>query len=378
MKKIIPQIKKHTAIFFKSMAGIAQKTASIQFSGQLKKHGRLLILFALGILIIFTVNSYFPAQNSQELRLPVNSAAITLAEKDVPAHIENLDNNGHILAIRSQSNNQIMPHNLLNALQFIDEAFIKQPETKKRKEFAQLAPLLQPDGATTPGLFVNTPYPDPLDLTGAPLRWRLPDNLLAGYSVPKNYPVFIEPEKLAPVPKLPQTASSYQELVQNFAKRFNLSVPLVMAIIHSESDFSPTLVSQKSAMGLMQLLPSTASGEVHRFLYGRSGNVGFDDLRIPEINIHYGTAYLHILLNRYFSQIEDREIREICAIAAYNLGPNRFVKLYGATPEAAARAINAMGREAFLEDLPKRLPTRETRTYVEKVLRMKNHYAGLY
>lgn len=107
------------------------------------------------------------------------------------------------------------------------------------------------------------------------------------------------------------------------------------AIIHSESDFSPGLISDKSAMGLMQLLPSTASDEVHRFLYGRPGAVSFNELRVPEINIRYGTAYLHILLTRYFSGVHDPLAREYCAVAAYNMGPNRFLRLYGATNEEA-------------------------------------------
>ena len=152
---------------------------------------------------------------------------------------------------------------------------------------------------------------------------------------------------------------------------------LVYAIIHSESDFSPTLVSGKSAMGLMQLLPSTASGEVHRFLYGRRGDVGFDDLRVPEINIRYGTAYLHILLTRYFQNVSDPEAREYCTVAAYNMGPNRFLRLYGATPEEAVARINTMNADELYEDLTRRLPVRETRAYVAKVRRMKHHYAAL-
>ena len=66
---------------------------------------------------------------------------------------------------------------------------------------------------------------------------------------------------------MPRSPGQYRELVERFAKRYNLSVELVYAIIHSESDFSPTLVSSKSAMGLMQILPGTASDEVHRFFF---------------------------------------------------------------------------------------------------------------
>lgn len=172
-------------------------------------------------------------------------------------------------------------------------------------------------------------------------------------------------------------AAQYRSLVENFARRYDLSAELVMAIIHSESHFSPQLVSSKSAMGLMQLLPSTASDEVHRFLYGRRGNVSFEELSNPEINIRYGTAYLHILHNRYFSSVKDRQVREACVIASYNLGPNRFLRLYGANNQQAINNINSMTPMEFHADLPRRLPVAETRFYVEKVRRMKQHYTGL-
>ncbi len=176
---------------------------------------------------------------------------------------------------------------------------------------------------------------------------------------------------------LPSRAGLYRELIESFAKRYNLSIELVYAIIHSESDFSPTLVSSKSAMGLMQLLPSTASDEVHRFLYGRRGEISFEQLRVPEINIRYGTAYLHILLTRYFQDVRDPLAREYCAIAAYNMGPNRFLRLYGSNNDAAVETINAMSADELYADLTNRLPVRETRYYVAKVRRMKQHYAAL-
>ncbi len=176
---------------------------------------------------------------------------------------------------------------------------------------------------------------------------------------------------------LPARAVRYQQLVENFARRYNLSTELVYAIIHSESSFSTTLVSNKSAMGLMQILPDTASGEVHKYLYGHTGDISFDELSVPEVNIRYGTTYLHILLTRYFAGVYDPRAREYCAVAAYNMGPNRFLRLYGKSNEEALEAINAMTAEELYEDLTRRLPVAETRAYVAKVARMKGHYATL-
>ena len=257
---------------------------------------------------------------------------------------------------------------------------------------AGLSPLLALDGASAPQLLAVEPFrlSDALDMDGRPVRWQDTAGLMAAYrplaaqrtrpqaqDAPAALaaPGLASPHALAAADPAPK-AHRYQELVENFSRRYNLNTALVYAIIHSESDFSPTLVSGKSAMGLMQLLPSTASGEVHRFLYGRRGNIGFDDLRVPEINIRYGTAYLHILLTRYFQNVTDPLSREYCAIAGYNMGPNRFLRLYGANTEEAMARINAMSADELYEDLTRRLPVRETRAYVAKVRRMKHHYAA--
>lgn len=254
------------------------------------------------------------------------------------------------------------------------------------------APLLAMDGASTPLLVSNQPrdYGDVLDAAGRPLRWVSPRAMLAGYStkvvrraaievlrhgtLPDGYVLDIDDSDIE---KLHARARRYQNLVETFARRYNISTELLYAIIHSESDFSPTLVSNKSAMGLMQVVPDTANDEVSRYLYGRMGDVGFEELRVPETNIRYGTTYLHILYTRYFAGVHNPLSREYCIIAAYNMGPNGFWKLYGKSLEEATDKINAMTAEELYRDLSTRLPARETRYYLARVQRMKVQYASL-
>ena len=254
------------------------------------------------------------------------------------------------------------------------------------------APLLALDGASMPLLVSNQPrdYGDALDAAGRPLRWVTHREMLAGYS-PRvvrravievlrhgtNFDNFVGDRDDNNMDLLQARARRYQSLVENFSNRYNLSIELVYAIIHSESDFSPTLVSNKSAMGLMQVVPDTANDEVHRYLYGSTGDMGFEELRVPETNIRYGTTYLHILFTRYFAGVHDPRAREYCAVAAYNMGPNGFLRLYGKNMEEAVNAINAMSVEDFYRDLATRLPARETRFYVARVQRMKAQYASL-
>lgn len=167
----------------------------------------------------------------------------------------------------------------------------------------------------------------------------------------------------------------YQPLVENFARRFGLNPALVYAIIQAESNFSPSLVSSRSAMGLMQLLPSTAGGEVHTFLHGRPGQMGFEDLSNPETNIRYGAAYLHLLLNRHLAAVRDPLSREYCAVASYNLGPNRFLRVFSEDRDAAIAKLNAMTPEQVFHQLTTTLPFFETRAFVAKVTRTRDEFA---
>ncbi len=98
---------------------------------------------------------------------------------------------------------------------------------------------------------------------------------------------------------------------------------LVEAIIAIESDFNPRAISPKGALGLMQLMPQTASR------YGVSNP--FD----PQENLTGGTRYLKDLLRRFDGDLPR-------ALAAYNAGETAVL---------------------MYRDLP---PYRETREYVQK------------
>lgn len=346
---------------------------------------RLIATLAVAILAAVCASFLFQPESATSIRRKAQSGYLVISEADLPGQIESCSVDGRILAIRQPADNRLMTPAILEALRFIGDSPCYLGAEAAPRERRVLAPLLAFGGMPALSAPLAPDSSETLDESGRPLRWRMPDNVLASYNVPRVWPFQTQAQKpenprlvaalgrLAPSRK----AGDYRELVDTFARRYNLNANLVMAIIHSESNFSPGLVSSKSAMGLMQLLPSTASDEVHRFLYGRRGQVSFEQLSVPEINIRYGTAYLHILNNRYFASVRDSRIREACVIASYNMGPNGFLRLYGPTPAAAIERINSMSVEEFHADLPKRLPVRETRFYVEKVRRMKQHYAGM-
>ena len=104
----------------------------------------------------------------------------------------------------------------------------------------------------------------------------------------------------------------YGEIIFREARKNNLPPELVAAMVHTESDFRHTLVSQKSAQGLMQIVPSTAR------------KLGIRDPFDPQQNIAAGTRYFRYLLDRFDS--------ETMALAAYNAGEGNVARFGGIPP----------------------------------------------
>ncbi|MBR4742163.1 MAG: transglycosylase SLT domain-containing protein, partial [Desulfovibrio sp.] len=256
----------------------------------------------------------------------------------------------------------------------------------------ELVPLLRLDGYSMPQLVAaqSNLRGELVDQNGVPLRWQITRTLQTGY-VPyppkKNIPLsastapikkqilFFLPRRVFKVQGFGiQRAVVFQPLVHGFARRFGLDPHLVNAIIHSESNFNTDLVSAANAVGLMQVLPSTAGG-VHAFLTGKHVQIAPEVLFDPETNIRYGTAYLRMLMQRYFSGIRDSQSREYCTIATYNMGPTRVVRTFAPNAVEAAAIINNMNSEEVYQYLISRLPRQETRNYLAKVRSIRQQYA---
>lgn len=114
-------------------------------------------------------------------------------------------------------------------------------------------------------------------------------------------------------------------IIKKYSKENNIDETLVKAVIKAESGFNPQAKSPVGALGLMQLMPSTAKG------------LGVDNPLDPEQNIAGGTKYLKNLVTKFGGRVD-------LALAAYNAGPNAVNK-YGGIP-----------------------PYNETQNYVKRVL----------
>ena len=130
---------------------------------------------------------------------------------------------------------------------------------------------------------------------------------------------------------------------------FTINKELIYAFIHQESMFNASAKSSQGAVGLMQVLPSTAkfitsSKDVKR----NNSNI----LKVPEINLEVGQEYIEYLLN-----LEIVSNNLIYLAAAYNGGPGNLKKWKEETN--------------FLDDplfFMESIPSRETRWFIEKIL----------
>lgn len=119
--------------------------------------------------------------------------------------------------------------------------------------------------------------------------------------------------QLVPVP-----SADLEPLIQRQSDSQNLDPKLVKAVIQVESGYNHKALSNKGAMGLMQLMPDTAS------LFNVRN--AFD----PEENLRAGTRYLRQLLDRFAGRVE-------LALAGYNAGPGAVEKHRGVPPYAETR-----------------------------------------
>ena len=102
-------------------------------------------------------------------------------------------------------------------------------------------------------------------------------------------------------------------VIEDAARKEGFTPDLLRAVISRESGFDPCAVSDKGALGLMQLMPETAEA------------LGVTDVFDPEQNVRGGARYLGELLDRYGGDL-------VLALAAYNAGPGRVARYHGLPP----------------------------------------------
>lgn len=146
----------------------------------------------------------------------------------------------------------------------------------------------------------------------------------------------------------------YKEYVEKYAREFEVEEELIYAMIKSESNFKEEAVSSKEAMGLMQILETTAYDVAKEI----GKEITKENILEPEINICLGTKYISNLIKKY-QNIE-------LGIASYNAG--------------IGNVDSWIGKETIQKDGTdiENIPFKETNNYVRKVMRDYKIYKELY
>ena len=107
-------------------------------------------------------------------------------------------------------------------------------------------------------------------------------------------------------------------LFQTYGEQYNFDWLLLASFAYQESGFDQDARSHVGAVGIMQVMPSTAADK----------RVNIDNIHELENNIHAGTKYLAFLRDRYFSDDEiDNTEAMLLTMAAYNAGPARINRI---------------------------------------------------
>lgn len=139
----------------------------------------------------------------------------------------------------------------------------------------------------------------------------------------------------------------YRDLIFNTAENYGLDPEWIYGVARRESAFNVVARSSAGAMGLMQILPSTA--RIQSKSLGL-GSPSYSDLLNSDRNILLGSSYLNKMLKRFSGN-------QVIATAAYNAGPNRVSKWL-------PKQGNKISPDVWVDTIP----YKETREYVRAVM----------
>lgn len=151
---------------------------------------------------------------------------------------------------------------------------------------------------------------------------------------------------------------TYQELVSRYGEKYQVEENLIFALIKAESNFDKEAISNRNAIGLMQLMEDTAKDVAKKNQIPIHEENLKKELCDVNKNIEIGTCYLSILMQKY----QNQEV----ALAAYNAGTG---------------TVDSWIEKGIIKkdgtDIEK-IPYKETNQYVRKIVRDYKIYEDLY
>lgn len=222
-------------------------------------------------------------------------------------------------------------------------------------------------------------YNEVVDNEGKAIRWEGRANNFADYLIKNSIKTYkLSNKNLAYYVQIPMVkkhddirANKYQSIVTMYAKQYGVDEKLIYAIIKTESDFNQYAISKSGAIGLMQIMPSTAGADAYKAIYNKSGKPTQEYLFEPKNNIQMGVVYIDILKNRYLKDVKNKTSNEYCAISAYNGGAGTVLQTFHADRTKAFTQINNKTPTQVYNVLTTNVSSKETRDYLVKVTKNK-------
>ncbi len=137
----------------------------------------------------------------------------------------------------------------------------------------------------------------------------------------------------------PANARSLAKTILEECEQYDLDPYLILAVIQVESKFTPGAVSNKGAVGLMQVMPKTAEYTAKQMGMSYKGSKTLHD---PLVNVKLGIHYL--------SRLSDRFQSTEGALAAYNYGPAGYIKLMSSNQKLPRYVKKVLSFKSFLEE----------------------------
>jgi membrane-bound lytic murein transglycosylase MltF len=156
----------------------------------------------------------------------------------------------------------------------------------------------------------------------------------------------------------PKELKKFQDTValfRKYADQYGFDYLKIIALAYQESQLDQSKRSKAGAIGIMQVLPSTA----------RDPNVNIPEIKILEKNIHAGNKYLRFLDDRYFNDSSVDQLNQLLfTFAYYNAGPARVARL---RKEAAKMGLDPNVWFGNVEVVAAKRIGRETVQYVSNI-----------
>lgn len=183
------------------------------------------------------------------------------------------------------------------------------------------------------------------------------DNVRGLNALKKSFPDYsqMKPEEMTRAEWDVFYPLAYWDIIVQESRARNLDPYQVAGLIRQETVFDPRAKSPARAYGLMQVLVPTATLTARK--YGVNRSITAESLYEPRLNIQLGTAYLRDQIDK-FGRIE-------YVAAAYNAGPGRAVTWRTSLP-------------LEMDEWAEAVPFKETRGYVQGVVRNRLQYERLY